>query len=196
MKVLEKGCLSFCCEPCIVIRQTRSPLLLLHFQTVQLQKSTVPGSLWPNILYHFAPGNTCLLELVLSGAAYLGGESFSQFLQAPGVLQLDLSLPAEELLQVLQQLQARLRLLLQTFELLDQLSSDFCTHTREKKKNIQCQQQTLPRKVVFPCLRANCTGSVRAGSLTSLRFNSRLAKANRFFFFQERAEEFHSPASY
>lgn len=61
---------------------------------------------------------------MLSGAAYLGGEPLSQLLQAPGVLQLYLSLPAEELLQVLQQLQARLRLLLQAFELLHQLSAD------------------------------------------------------------------------
>lgn len=95
-------------------------------------------------------GTACLLELVLSGAAYLGGEPLSQLLQAPGVLQLDLGLPAEELLQVLQQLQARLRLLLQAFELLHQLSSDFCTDTREEEKKMQHQQQALARRVVLP----------------------------------------------
>lgn len=88
----------------------------------------------PIILHQFASGNTHLLELVLSGAANLGGEAFSQLLQAPGVLQLDLGLPAEKLLQVLQQLQARLRLLLQAFELLHQLRSDFCRHTREEEE--------------------------------------------------------------
>lgn len=72
------------------------------------------------------PRNTRLLELVLSGAADLGGEALGQFLQAAGILQLDLRLPAEELLQVLQQLQPRLRLLLQALELLHQLRADLC----------------------------------------------------------------------
>lgn len=44
------------------------------------------------------------LELVLSGAADLGGEALSQLLQAAGVLKLDLSFPAEELLEVLKKL--------------------------------------------------------------------------------------------
>ena len=67
------------------------------------------------------------LELVVfSGAADLVGESLGQFLQAAGVLQLDLSLAAEEVLQVLQQLDTRLGLLLQAFELLHQLVTDLC----------------------------------------------------------------------
>jgi len=64
--------------------------------------------------------------VVLPGAADLGGETLGQLLQAAGVLQLDLGLAAEELLQVLQQLDARLRLLLQTLELLHQLVTDLC----------------------------------------------------------------------
>lgn len=71
-----------------------------------------------------------LLELlVLAGAADLGGEALGELLQAARVLQLDLGLAAEELLQVLQQLDARLRLLLQTLELLHQLVPDLCTST-------------------------------------------------------------------
>ena len=61
---------------------------------------------------------------MFSGAADLGGEALGQLLQAARVLQLDLGLAAEELLQVLHQLDARVRLLLQTFELLHQLVPD------------------------------------------------------------------------
>lgn len=69
---------------------------------------------------------------MLTRAADLGGEALGQLLQAAGILQLDLGLPAEELLQVLQQLQARLRLLLQAFELLHQLRADLWGHEGEK----------------------------------------------------------------
>lgn len=68
--------------------------------------------------------------LVLSGGADLGGVSLSQFVQASGVLELELSFSAEELLQVLQQLQTGLRLLLQTTELLNQLVADLCVSKR------------------------------------------------------------------
>ena len=54
------------------------------------------------------PATNFSLELVFPGAADLGGEALGQLLQAAGILQLDLSFPAEELLQVLQQLQPRL----------------------------------------------------------------------------------------
>lgn len=64
--------------------------------------------------------------LVLSGGADLGGVALSQLVQASGVLELELGLPAEELLQVLQQLQPGLGLLLQTTELLHQLVTDLC----------------------------------------------------------------------
>lgn len=70
--------------------------------------------------------NPSSLELVLPGAADLGGESLGQLLQAAGVLELNLGFPAEELLEVLQQLQPRLGLLLQAFELLHQLRADLC----------------------------------------------------------------------
>lgn len=48
------------------------------------------------------------LELVLPGAADFGREPLGQLLQAAGVLELNLSLPAEELLEILKQLQPRL----------------------------------------------------------------------------------------
>lgn len=69
--------------------------------------------------------------LVLSGGADLGGEALGQFIQASGILELELGLPAEEFLQVLQQLQSGLGLLLQTAELLHQLIADFCTLKRK-----------------------------------------------------------------
>lgn len=69
--------------------------------------------------------------LVLSGGADLGGVALSQFVQASGVLKLELGLSAEELLQVLQQLQPGLGLLLQTAELLHQLVTDLCISKRE-----------------------------------------------------------------
>lgn len=68
--------------------------------------------------------------LVLSGGADLGGVALGQFIQASGILELELGLPAEELLQVLQQLQSGLGLLLQTAELLHQLITNFCTLKR------------------------------------------------------------------
>lgn len=64
--------------------------------------------------------------LVLSGGADLGRVALGQFVQAPGVLELQLGFSAEELLQVLQQLQPGLRLLLQTSKLLHQLVTDLC----------------------------------------------------------------------
>lgn len=64
--------------------------------------------------------------LVLSGGADLGRVTLCQFVQASGVLKLELGLSTEELLQVLQQLQTGLRLLLQTTELLHQLVTDLC----------------------------------------------------------------------
>lgn len=61
---------------------------------------------------------------MLPGAANLGGEPLGQLVQAPRVLQLDLGLATEELLQVLQQLDAGLGLLLQALELFHQLVPD------------------------------------------------------------------------
>lgn len=55
-----------------------------------------------------APTPNFLLELVLPGAADFGGEALGQLLQAAGVLELNLSFPAEKLLEVLKQLQSRL----------------------------------------------------------------------------------------
>lgn len=69
---------------------------------------------------------------MLPGAADLGGEALSQFLQAAGVLKLDLGFPAEKLLEVLEQLQPRLRLLLQALELLHQLRADLCGQRQEQ----------------------------------------------------------------
>lgn len=69
--------------------------------------------------------------LVLSGGADLGRVTLSQFVQASGVLKLELGLSTEELLQVLQQLQAGLGLLLQTTKLLHQLVTDLCISKRE-----------------------------------------------------------------
>lgn len=72
-----------------------------------------------------------LKVLVLSGGADLGRVALSQLVQASGVLQLELGFSTEELLQVLQQLQPRLGLLLQTTELLHQLVTDLCISKRE-----------------------------------------------------------------
>lgn len=69
--------------------------------------------------------------LVFSGAADLGGVALGQFVQASGVLQLELRFTAKELLQVLQQLEAGVGLLLQTTELLHQLVTDLCITNRE-----------------------------------------------------------------
>lgn len=72
---------------------------------------------------------------MFSGAADLGGEALGQFLQAAGIFQFDLCFASKELLQVLQQLDTRLRLLLQAFELLHQLVADLCSKRKKKKKN-------------------------------------------------------------
>lgn len=112
------------------------------------RKSRTEGSVTgiPKALkaHHLPPGSLCLLralgppldagpapalsslELVLPGTADLGGEPLGQLLQAAGVLELNLSFPAEELLEVLKQLQPGLGLLLQAFELLHQLRADLC----------------------------------------------------------------------
>lgn len=81
-------------------------------------------------------GNSLEL-LVFPGAADLGGEPLSQLLQAARVLQLNLRFAAEELLQVLQQLDTWLRLLLQAFELFHQLVTDLCP-SKEKKIWVNC----------------------------------------------------------
>lgn len=85
------------------------------------------------MLQHFSSRQwrDLLKVLVLSGGADLGRVTLSQFIQASGVLQLELGFSTEELLQVLQQLQPGLRLLLQTTELLDQLVTDLCISKRE-----------------------------------------------------------------
>lgn len=110
-------------------RGPAAPWTLLHFRAVQLHCNLQCPQPPPPGPGSSLPQEQHLLELVLSGAADLGGEALGQLLQAAGVLELDLSLPAEELLQVLQQLQARLRLLLQAFQLLHQLRADLCRHT-------------------------------------------------------------------
>ena len=69
---------------------------------------------------------------MLPGAADLGGEALGQLLQAAGILKLDLCFPAEKLLEVLEQLQPRLRLLLQALELLHQLCADLCGQKQER----------------------------------------------------------------
>lgn len=70
---------------------------------------------------------------MFSGAADLRGEPLGQFLQAAGIFQFDLRFATEELLQVLQELDTRFRLLLQAFELLHQLVSDLCSAKHHKK---------------------------------------------------------------
>lgn len=145
----------------------------------------------PLALHQSAPGNSHLLELVLSGAADLGGEALSQLLQAAGVLQLDLGLPAEELLQVLQQLQARLRLLLQAFELLHQLRSDLCRHRRgeeQKTSATDTGQEGSP-----PLCQSKEHSS--AGAPSKPWVISGLNKATGSAS-QERAEQCHRPASH
>lgn len=80
--------------------------------------------------------------LVLSGGADLGGVALGQFVQASGVLKLELGLSAEEILQVLQQLQPGLRLLLQISKLLHQLVTDLCI----SKKGRPPSEQIVPLK--------------------------------------------------
>lgn len=70
--------------------------------------------------------------LVLSEIADLGRVALGQFVQASGVFKLELCLSAEELLQVLQQLQPGLRLLLQTSKLLHQLVTDLCISKKNR----------------------------------------------------------------
>lgn len=74
-----------------------------------------------------------LEQLVLPGAADFGGEPLRQLVQAARVLQLDLRFATEELLQVLQQLDAGLRLLLQALELLHQLVADLWALEEQKR---------------------------------------------------------------
>lgn len=64
--------------------------------------------------------------LVFPGAADFGGKPLGEFVQTAGIFQFDFCLATEKLLQVLQQLDAGFRLLLQAFELLHQLVTDFC----------------------------------------------------------------------
>ncbi len=78
--------------------------------------------------------------LVFSGSADLGGVALGQFVEASGVLELELGLSTEELLQVLQQLQPGLRLLLQTTELFHQLVADLCM----SKKGKHLQNKIVP----------------------------------------------------
>lgn len=80
--------------------------------------------------------------LVLSGGADLGGVALGQFVQASGVLKLELGLSAEELLQVLQQLQPGLRLLLQTSKLLHQLVTDLCI-SKKRETTIRTNSASL-----------------------------------------------------
>lgn len=66
-----------------------------------------------------------LLELlVVLGASCFGHEPFRQLLQVPGILRLYFGFLPKEVLQVLEQLNPHLRLLLEAFLLLHQLSSD------------------------------------------------------------------------
>lgn len=128
----QKSCVMLLalCELHTVVTQTRANATQFN----ALSDSATTETCSSPVLSSPPPCDAHLLELVLTGAADLGGEALGQLLQAAGVLQLDLGLPAEELLQVLQQLQARLRLLLQAFELLHQLCADLWGHTREKKQ--------------------------------------------------------------
>ncbi|KAF3856233.1 hypothetical protein F7725_016956 [Dissostichus mawsoni] len=68
----------------------------------------------------------------LPSGADLGRVALGQFVQASGVLKLEFGLSAEEILQVLEQLQPGLRLLLQTAELFHQLVTDLCISKRER----------------------------------------------------------------
>lgn len=65
-----------------------------------------------------------VLELLVFGAPRFGQESLSQLLQVPRVICLDLCLLAEEILQVLQQLDPELALLVKAFQLLYELGTD------------------------------------------------------------------------
>lgn len=58
------------------------------------------------------------------GAARLCEESFTQLLQVAAVVHLNFCLLSKEVLQVLKQLHPQLALLVQTLELLHQLSTD------------------------------------------------------------------------
>lgn len=69
---------------------------------------------------------THLLELLVFGTSCFCQKSFSQFLQVSGVIHLNLSLFAEKILQVLEQLDSKLTLLIKTFQLFNKLGSDLC----------------------------------------------------------------------
>lgn len=66
------------------------------------------------------------------GAACLGEEPLSKFLQVAAVVHLNLSLLPEEVLQVLKQLHPQLTLLVQTLELFYQLGTDLCQGEEKK----------------------------------------------------------------
>lgn len=65
-----------------------------------------------------------LVLLVVLGAPGLGHEAFGELLQVARVLHLDLGLLAEEVLEVLKELDPHVCLLLQTFLLFHQLGSN------------------------------------------------------------------------
>lgn len=113
--------------------------------------------------------------LMLPRAADLGGEPLGELLQAAGVFQLNLCFAAEELLQVLQQLDARLGLLLQAFELLHQLVTDLCpSKTADRNVWVNClcschnSAQHTPREGVEETQRStqHCTTALFASSHT------------------------------
>lgn len=89
-----------------------------------------PENFWLNSASHYL----FLLELVVLGAACLGQEPLSQLLQIARVVHFDLGLFAEEVLQILEELHPELALLVQTFELFNQLSPDLCQRLKERFK--------------------------------------------------------------
>lgn len=80
--------------------------------------------------------NILLLVLRVFRVACLGQEPLGQLLEVARVVHLDFGLLAEEVLQVLQELHAELTLLVQTLELLHQLSSNLCQTERKKRKQV------------------------------------------------------------
>lgn len=123
-----------------------------HLQTLGLKSPpSAPRESWFPCCFtsqHCLPPRQTLspysLELVLPGAADLGGEALGQLLQAAGILELNLGFPAEKLLEVLEQLQPRLRLLLQALELLHQLRADLCRQRQEQAVRWRGQQGDPP----------------------------------------------------
>lgn len=65
-----------------------------------------------------------LVLLVILGAASLRHEALGQLLQVSGIIHLNLCLLSEKVLEVLKQLDPHVRLLVQAFLLLQQLSPD------------------------------------------------------------------------